>query len=158
MIAVAAAIALAAAFAAIRRGRPSPATPGEPVANPDDIGGAEDSDAVAVAARELTELLRCTLRRDLSLAAEHLHSIRWLLEIARQHQQPIPTAALTNLDLVSKHLGEMQRRIEAPRAETVAEPDLSASAHLRETQSPLHPRPPSFGCRASPSDISTPCD
>ena len=65
------------------------------------------------AASDLNELLRRTLRRDLSLAAEHVHSILWLLEIARQHQQPIPRAALTNLGLVSKHLAEIERRIEA---------------------------------------------
>ena len=68
------------------------------------------------AAPDINELLRRTLRRDLSLAAEHVHSIHSLLEIARQHQQPIPSAALTNLDLVSKHLAEIERRIEAANA------------------------------------------
>jgi hypothetical protein len=43
------------------------------------------------------------------LAAERAHSIRWLLESAMQHKQPIPISALTNLNLVSKHLAEMQK-------------------------------------------------
>jgi len=106
------------------------------------------SPAAADALPEVRELLQQTLRRELSLATEHLHSIRWLLEIARQHDRPIPPAALTNLDLVSKHLGEMQRRLE---------PGVSLSAPRRETPSPLHPRPPSFGCHVFPSDKSGPC-
>jgi hypothetical protein len=60
-----------------------------------------------------------SMGRDLALAAEHVHSIRCLLEIARQHQQPIPTAALKNLELVSKQLWEMRRRI-GGRGEDVA--------------------------------------
>jgi hypothetical protein len=51
------------------------------------------------------------LLNDLSLAAEHVHSIRCLVEIARQRQQPIPSAALTNLSLVSKQLDEICVRI-----------------------------------------------
>jgi hypothetical protein len=51
------------------------------------------------------------LLNDLSLAAEHVHSIRCLVEVARLHQQPIPNAALTNLSLVSKQLDEIRVRI-----------------------------------------------
>src|SRR4051812_6052918 len=104
---------------------------------------------------DVNELLRRTLRRDLSLAAEHVHSILWLLEIARQHQQPIPSAALTNLDLVSKHLAEIERRIED--ASGAFDSPVSACAHHRENRVPLHLRPPSFGCHVSPFDRSTPC-
>ncbi len=105
---------------------------------------------------DLNQLLRQTLRWDLSLAAEHVHSIRWLLEISRQHEQPIPRAALTNLELVSKHLGEMQRRIEIAGEETPPESNIIAFAHRPETQPPLPPRPrqSSFGYHASPSDRS----
>ena len=95
------------------------------------------------------------LRRELSLAAEHVHSIRWLLEIAREHQQPIPSAALKNLELVSKHLYEMGRRIDGG-GDAVMEPEVSAAA--RRPPPGLPPRPPrlSFECRTSPSDRSTP--
>ena len=95
------------------------------------------------------------LRRELSLAAEHVHSIRWLLEIAREHQQPIPSAALKNLELVSKHLYEMGRRIDGGGG-AVMEPEVSAAA--RRPPPGLPPRPPrlSFECRTSPSDKSTP--
>jgi hypothetical protein len=105
-------IALAAAFTYLRRGRRTNAA--HPERN--DAGPAEESAPPAVP--DFSELLRHTLRRDLELAAEHVHSIRWLFEIARQHKQPIPASALTNLDLVSKHLGEMQRRIEVAGRET----------------------------------------
>ena len=105
---------------------------------------------------DVNELLRRTLRRDLSLAAEHVHSILWLLEIARQHQQPITSAALTNLDLVSKHLAEIERRIED--ASGAFDSPVSACAHHRENRVPLHLGPPSFGCHVSPFDRSTPYD
>jgi len=153
---VLAAIALAAAFAGIHRWRRITGVHRDLIRKLDDAGPAEESAPAAVP--DVSELLRHTLRRDLSLAAEHVHSIRWLLEIARQHQQPIPTSALTNLELVSKHLGEMQRRLEVAGEETAAELTISAFEHRREVPSPLHPRPPSFGCRVSPSDRSTPCD
>lgn len=102
------------------------------------------------------ELLRHTLRRDLSLAAEHVQSIRCLLEITRQHQQPIPVAALTNLELVSKHLTELLRRIEVAGEATAGAPNVSASAPHSAIPSPLHPPRPSSGCHVFPSDISTP--
>ena len=60
---------------------------------------------------DLDEPLRTALSRELTLAAEHVQSIWWLLEIARQHQQPIPRAALTNLDLTLRHLREVKKRI-----------------------------------------------
>lgn len=90
------------------------------------------------------------LGRELSLAAEHVQSIRLLLEISRSHQQPIPGAALRNLELVSKHLLDIRRRVD-PEAE-----DLNAPVRLPSAQAPPHPRPLSFGCRVSPSDRSTP--
>jgi hypothetical protein len=108
------------------------------------------------AAPDMNELLRRTVRRDLSFAAEHVHSIHSLLEIARQHQQPIPSAALTNLDLVSKHLAKIERRIEA--ANVAFDSPVRACAHRPENQAPLHLRPASFGCHVSPFDRSTPCD
>jgi hypothetical protein len=77
---------------------------GEPV----ETGGSERSET---AVPDLSVMLRETLRRDLSLAAEHLESIRWLLEIAREHRQPVPAAALTNLQLVSKNLAELKREV-----------------------------------------------
>lgn len=93
---------------------------------------------------------KALLGRELSLASEHLHSIRLLLEISQSHQQPIPTAALRNLELVSKHLLEIRRRVDPGPA------DLSAPAHLRSAQAPPHPQQLSFECHVSPSDRSTP--
>ncbi len=148
-IGVLSAIAIIAMLAAVRRRRRIAAVLRDGDSKRDD---AAIGDRASAAFPDLGELLRQTLNRDLALAAEHVHSIRWLLEIARQHQQPIPAAALTNLNLVSKHLGEMQRRIEGAGGEAAAL-SLSATAHHREIQSPLHPRPPSFGCHVSPSDI-----
>jgi hypothetical protein len=143
------AVATAAGLGRLRR------IPAETRAQPerDEPGRVEQSGRAAFG---LNELLRPTLQRELSLAAEHVHSIRCLLEIARQHQQPIPSAALTNLDLVSKHLAEMQRRIED--ADGDSECPVSAFAYRPEIQAPLHRRPPSFGCHVSPFDRSTPCD
>jgi hypothetical protein len=60
---------------------------------------------------ELGQPLRTALSLDLTLAAEHVQSIWWLLEIARQHQQPVPKSALTNLDLTLRHLLELKKRI-----------------------------------------------
>ena len=151
-IGVIAAIAVAAAIG-FRRLRRFPGAE-RPQPGRDDLGREE----IGCAVPDGSELLRRTLGRDLSLAAEHLHSIRWLLEIARQHQQPIPAAVLTNLGLVSKHLAEIQRRIESGADEAASELAVSASAHHRETQSPLHPRQPSFECHVSPFDRSAPCD
>lgn len=81
-----------------------------------------------------------TLRRDLSLAVEHLTSIHCLLEIAREYQQPIPTAALKNLELVSKNLGDVLRQI-------------SAMACRPEPPPPPRPRLLSGECHTSPSGI-----
>lgn len=49
----------------------------------------------------------------LELAADHVESIRVLLEVCQTHQQPIPRAAFHNLHLVSKQLREVLREIEA---------------------------------------------
>jgi hypothetical protein len=62
------------------------------------------------------------LRREVALAAEHVASIRMLLEIAREHQQPIPPAALTNLDLVAKNLAETLRRMNGGEPVAAATP------------------------------------
>ena len=99
-----------------------------------------------------TDPLRIALYRDLTLATEHVQSVWWLLEIARQHQQPIPRAALTNLDLTLKHLRELKKRI--PIANQTSEPELDLNDR-QETSLPRHPQP-SFGCGVSPSDRSTP--
>lgn len=64
------------------------------------------------------------LRRDLILAAEHVQSISWLRELAREHQQRIPAAAQTNLELVFKHLREMQRLVEAESEEKKLESNV----------------------------------
>jgi len=53
------------------------------------------------------------LKGDLKLAADHVESIRALLEISQTHQQPIPRAAFQNLELVSKHLRETQQQLDA---------------------------------------------
>ena len=98
----------------------------------------------------LDESLRTTLYRDLTLATEHVQSIWWLLEIARQHQQPIPGAALTNLDLTLRHLRELKKRI--PIANQAPEPEIGLTDR-QETLLPQNPRP-SFGCGMSPSDRS----
>ena len=103
-------------------------------------------------ATDLDEPLRIALYQDLTLAAEHVQSIWWLLEIARQHQQPIPRAALTNLDLTLRHLRQLKKRI--PIANQTSEPELGLNDR-QETSLPRHPQP-SFGCGVSPSDRSTP--
>jgi hypothetical protein len=146
-------VALAVVLARLRRSRHLIIETGEAVEIPGDGCGANPSEEA-----DMSGLLLSTLRRDLSLAAEHVHSIRWLLEIAMQHQQPIPRAALTNLDLVSKHLGELQRQIQISGQERVTESEVSAAAHRQEIRHPLHPRRPSFESRASPSDRSVLCD
>jgi hypothetical protein len=51
------------------------------------------------------------LSGNLRLAADHVESIRILLEVSQTHQQPIPRAALENLELVSKNLREIQRQL-----------------------------------------------
>lgn len=142
-------IAMAATF---RRWRRIQAVSVEPMRF-DAAVSAEDG---AAAVPDLNVLLRRALRRDLSLAAEHVHSIRTLLEIARQHQQPIPSVALTNLELVSKHLAEIQRRFDGD--ETASVSPVNGVAHHREIPPPLPPRTSFFECHASPFDRSAPCD
>ncbi len=137
-----------AAFARIRKGHRNQPGPSEAIERLEE-GPAKNSGA----ALDPNMLLHL----DLSLAAEHLQSIRWLLEIARQHQQPIPTAALTNLELVSKHLGAIQRRIQDAAAGDSAASTISALVHRRGIPSPLHRPPPSCECRVSPSGRSRPC-
>jgi hypothetical protein len=44
---------------------------------------------------------------ELSLAIEHIQSIRVLLDVSASHNQPIPRAVLVNLDLVLKHLRKL---------------------------------------------------
>ena len=66
--------------------------------------------------RRVAEASPCRrLSTDVGLAADHVESIRALLEISQAHQQPIPRAVFQNLDLVSKHLRAIQRRLEAGR-------------------------------------------
>lgn len=141
----------AKAFLSLRRRMRFPAGPGGEApdacsAGPDHCGKTTDSG--------LNELRRI-LRRDLSLATEHVRSIWWILEIARQHQQPVPRAALTNLDLVSKNLVNIMRGVEIAVEGEAAISNISADVRPRDPQ--LLPRPrPSCGCHVSPSDISAP--
>lgn len=58
------------------------------------------------------------IRHELALAADHVHSIRVLLEVSRSHDQPIPLSVLRNLDLVGKHLRELERRSSDAAAES----------------------------------------
>ena len=51
------------------------------------------------------------LSGNLRLAADHLESIKTLLEVSQSHQQPIPRAAFQNLELVSKNLRAIERRL-----------------------------------------------
>jgi hypothetical protein len=50
------------------------------------------------------------LSGNLRLAADHLESIKTLLEVSQSHQQPIPRAAFQNLELVSKNLRAIERQ------------------------------------------------
>lgn len=91
---------------------------------------------------------------DVGLAADHVESIRALLEISQAHQQPIPRAVFQNLDLVSKHLRAIQRGLEAGRPDEQPEPPLSSGdgpPALRESPRPRLQQV-AFECRASPSD------
>jgi hypothetical protein len=54
--------------------------------------------------------LRGELGGNLRLAADHLESIKTLLEVSQSHQQPIPRAAFQNLELVSKNLRAIERQ------------------------------------------------
>jgi hypothetical protein len=67
--------------------------------------------------------VREELGREIALAIEHLESIRVLLEISRGHQQPVPRAVPTNLDLVLKHLRTASKHLH-PETPT----DVRASA------------------------------
>lgn len=60
------------------------------------------------------------LNGNLGLAADHVESIKALLEVSQTHHQPLPHAAFQNLEMVSKHLRETQRQLE----------DASTSGHL----------------------------
>lgn len=62
---------------------------------------------------------------NLRLAADHLESIKTLLEVSQSHQQPIPRAAFQNLELVSKNLRDIERQIDAAAHDT-----LHATAQL----------------------------
>lgn len=62
------------------------------------------------AAVQTSELLS-----DVALAADHVESIRALLEVSTTHQQPIPRAALQNLEMVSKQLRRIERKLDPSR-------------------------------------------
>ncbi len=64
---------------------------------------------------------------NLRLAADHVESIRVVLEVSQTHQQPIPRAAFQNLELVSKNLREIQRQLDTD-AQSV---DLERTLQLR---------------------------
>jgi hypothetical protein len=63
--------------------------------------------------RDLGLELAAGLSGNLRLAADHLESIKTLLEVSQSHQQPIPRAAFQNLELVSKNLRDIERQIGA---------------------------------------------
>lgn len=98
--------------------------------------------------------LGCGLYADLGLAADHVESIRALLEISQAHRQPVPRAVFQNLDLVSKHLRAIQRGLEAGRPDEQSEPPLSSGQGLPACRESPRPRlqQVAFECRASPSD------
>jgi len=105
--------------------------------------------------RRVAEASPCRrLSTDVGLAADHVESIRALLEISQAHQQPIPRAVFQNLDLVSKHLRAIQRRLEAGRPDEQPELRLSSGEGPPACQESPRPRlqQVAFECRASPSD------
>jgi hypothetical protein len=83
---------------------------------------------------------------DLGLAADHVESIRTLLEVSEAHRHPIPRAAFQNLELVSKHLRGVQRSLESHRPGESSGPLLSAKAEspARQGSGRLRPRQLSF--------------
>jgi len=83
---------------------------------------------------------------DLGLAADHVESIRALLEVSEAHRYPIPRDAFQNLELVSKHLRGVQRRLESRQPGEPSGLLLSAKAESPAGQgSPrLRPRQLSF--------------
>ncbi len=92
------------------------------------------------------------LSGNLRLAADHVESIKVLLEVSQAHQQPIPKAAFQNLELVSKHLRQILTQLSAdPRDSDPAgfTPDDDSPA----SQAPPRPDRPrlSFECHTSPS-------
>jgi hypothetical protein len=60
---------------------------------------------------ENESILEGSVLREVSLAVEHIQSIRVLLDISRAHRQPIPSAVFGNLDLVCKRLSQVQNRL-----------------------------------------------
>jgi len=91
------------------------------------------------------------LSGNVRLAADHVESIRALLEISQTHQQPIPRAAFQNLELVSKHLREIERQLDAGPETTNLESALQVTPACRDLLRPGSRRL-SFECRTSPSD------
>jgi hypothetical protein len=77
------------------------------------VDGAEVPPAVPPASEQLL--------RDVSLAVEHIESIRILLEISNTHNQPIPRAVPANLNLVLKNLENARTRFSV-RPETAHSP------------------------------------
>lgn len=65
-----------------------------------------------------------------------------------------PKVGFNESRMLSRHLGEMQRRIEAAGGGPAAKSTVSGFVDRREISSPPHPPPPSFGCRVSPCDRS----
>jgi hypothetical protein len=64
------------------------------------------------------------LSGNLRLAADHLESIKTLLEVSQSHQQPIPRAAFQNLELVSKNLRDHERQTGAGAHDTALDSAL----------------------------------
>jgi len=76
------------------------------------------------------------LSGDLRLAADHVESIRALLEVSQTHQQPIPRAAFQNLELVSKHLREIDRQLDADPEATLLKSALQVTPACRDLLRP----------------------
>ena len=83
-------------------------------------GRQTNSEAYPDSGPELATTALCgELSGNLRLAADHLDSIKTLLEVSQSHQQPIPRAAFQNLELVSKNLRAIERQFgSAPEQDT----------------------------------------
>lgn len=94
------------------------------------------------------------LSADVGLAADHVESIRTLLEVSQAHQQAIPRAAFQNLELVSKHLRSLQRELDAGHAAQQERPSFRSREDSPARHEALRPRLQrlAFECHASPFD------
>ncbi len=94
------------------------------------------------------------LSADVGLAADHVESIRALLEVSQAHQQAIPRAVFQNLEMVSKYLRRIQQELDIWQTDERERSVLNSEEALLALPASPRPRPQplSFECRASPSD------